>query len=404
MIRSIIYLIILLLICGCSATDPVTPDYSTEPQGITASETDNPHRLWGYYNLVFDREHTRCDVYPVRTASFHLNGLKFLEQTPCTNCLRVSNFKKPDDNVIELDVTIRHPYAALEYSCFDVRGIIMFNGSWNCATGLNSAYPELSRSVYVSWARLGDWELINPDGYSYYWSTLFNPDSNWPITHYLPGKFSNGTPTATLNACRNFYTDEDRHLFRAGHQITRTYRIQTQPGPMIVGYAIDACWEPPTKTPVTNPIEDFPPSANAPEPYFFEVIINDGETVTYPHQLQDMDSGAVKLIIKQWNGMTVDKTIGEVEFEIPMEFPDDGDDRDRRVWTSVSGQPLIECEPSCGDCCYCGPIVPLDFSYPYEPAPAGWYRVVVSVYAHHDFHDEYYDYAVDITDFYYDPG
>jgi len=396
--NKIILIIIPLLICGCSATDPVVPDYSQETQRITLSDADNPHRLWGYYNLVFDSAHTRCDVYPVRTASFHLNGLKFLEQTPCTNCLRVSNFSKPEDNVIELDVSIHHPFPLnLEYSCFDVKGIIMFDGSWKCGTGLSQSYPELSWHL-VSWEPLGDWELINPDGYSYYWSPIFNPDSEWPITQYLPGIFSNGTPTAAVNAYKDFYTHEERHLFRAGAQVTRTYRIQTQPGPMVVGYAVDACWAPPTKMPVGNPLLDFPPSANAPEPYYFDISINNGEPITWP----DPDVIKIYLIIKQWNGLTVDKFAGEMEFEVPMQFPYDGDDRDEHWWM---GQGFIEECPygGCGHDCYCGPHLSLNLTKPYESAPAGWYRVILSVWGGSSSTGRY-DFAVDITDFYYDPG
>ena len=395
MTNKILPIIIFILICGCSAANPVVPDYSPEMCGVTAADTGNPHGLWGYYNLVFDSEHTRCDVYPVRAASFHLNGLKFLEQTPCTNCLSVSNFNKPEDEVIELDVTIRHPFAALEYSCFDVKGIIMFNGSWKCGTGLSQGYPELSWHL-VSWAPLGDWELINADGYSYYWSPIFNPDSEWPITQYMPGKFANGTPTAAVNACKDFYTDETRHLFRAGGIVTRTYRIQTQPGPMVVGYAIDACWAPPTKTPVTNPLEDFPSSANAPEPYFFDIFINNGEPIVDPHEPDD--DRKVHVIIKQWNGLTVDELLGEMEFEVPMMFPYDGDDRDEHWWL---GGKVEDC--GLWEDHYCDlDGIGLDVRPPYEPAPEGWYRVIVSVNGGHSW-TGFYDFAVDITDFYYDP-
>jgi hypothetical protein len=74
----------------------------------------------------------------------------------------------------------------------------------------------------------------------------------------------------------------------------------------VAGYAVEACWEPPTVMPVTNPIEDFPSSANQPEAYHFKVVVNEGEVIT------DCDewlpgSWLCDLIyadIAQWGGVT----------------------------------------------------------------------------------------------------
>ena len=71
-------------------------------------------------------------------------------------------------------------------------------------------------------------------------------------------------------------------MFLPGQKVTRTYRIQTQPGPMTIGYAVEACWEPPTFNPVTNPAADFPISANQSEPYVERYYLNDGQPITDP--------------------------------------------------------------------------------------------------------------------------
>jgi hypothetical protein len=386
--------------CAYSPSNPTAPPPLGEYSKGTMVQTTDPHKLWGLFQLEFSNDHSSCTVVPVRNADFHINALKFLETTPCTNCLSVGNVKKLGNGVIDLDVTIHHPFPnQLIYSAFDVKGIIIFNGSFMCRfSPLYNTYPEVGSKSSVSWARIGDWELLNPDGYSFYWSPLFNPDSEWPITHYMAGKRSSGTPTGAINGFKNFYTDEDRHLFRAGHSVTSTYRIQTQPGPMTVGYAIDACWEPPINMPVTDPLTDFPPSANQPEPYQFSVIVNDGQPVNSKYVLADFpdnNNGAIKLIVHQWNGQTMTKETSTLDYAPPDQWP--ASDPDSVVYGSTA-EPLIECDPPCGDGCYGG----IGFNFD-GTVPHGWFRLAVCTYWGSESTMDYHDYAVTMTDFYYNP-
>jgi hypothetical protein len=85
-----------------------------------------------------------------------------------------------------------------------------------------------------------------------------------------------------VNGYLNFYSNEQRHIFAHYASVSRTYHIWLPPGPIIAGYAVDACWEPPLVKPVTNPIDDFPITANQPEAYRFKIVINDGNPVTDP--------------------------------------------------------------------------------------------------------------------------
>jgi len=89
-------------------------------------------------------------------------------------------------------------------------------------------------------------------------------------------------------------------MFEHDKSVERTYHIWIPPGPVVAGYAIEACWEPPTVTPVTNPLTDFPISANQPEPYIHKMIVNNDEPVT------DCDSCCwgcdySRMIFKQWS-------------------------------------------------------------------------------------------------------
>jgi hypothetical protein len=63
--------------------------------------------------------------------------------------------------------------------------------------------------------------------------------------------------------------------------VTRDYHIYLPPGPLTAGYAVEACWEPPTTTPVIDPANDFPISANQDEPYHFRVVVNNGQPITH---------------------------------------------------------------------------------------------------------------------------
>jgi len=122
---------------------------------------------------------------------------------------------------------------------------------------------------------------LNPDGYTIRWSPTYDQGNTEPIFNYWEGKYASGTPTAHVNAFKNFYTDEARHMFRDNGTVQKTYHIFLPEGETVVaGYAVEACWEPPLNMPVTNPITDFPITANQPEAYHFQFIINNDEPIT----------------------------------------------------------------------------------------------------------------------------
>ena len=224
---------------------------------------------------------TRSMSFRKREERFHLNALKFLESY-CADCFKIVKIKNNGDGTADVTVRITHPFDGHpEYTGFDVKGIIMFNGSFQTNLDADHLYPY-HKPIRVSWKLLGDPELLNPDGYTPRWNPDWHEEkSDLPMFNYCPGKHSNGTPTANLNGFLNFYTDENRHMFRTGKYVERTYHLWIPPGPLVAGYAVDACWEPPTVTPVTDPANDFPYSANQSEPYYFKNIINKGQVIDY---------------------------------------------------------------------------------------------------------------------------
>jgi len=301
--RSIGTLIaIALIVCGCAGnpTIPSIDDGSSEDLLVAGmSSQDGNHRLWGEWKILIDADHTHAEAIPIRSGRFHLNALKFLEEY-CTDCLKILGLHNNGDGTIDMMVQITHPFDNHpEYTGFDVKGIIMFNGSWeNEGYKYYLPYPEPFR---ISWRKLGDPQVLNADGFTIRWSPWYDSGMSQPIFNYWEGRFARGTPTANVNAYKNFYTDEDRHMFRVNHSVTRTYRIALPSGPVVAGYAVEACWEPPTTTPVTNPAEDFPLTANQPEPYEFYYNLNNGEVIDHPDCCGDSwDPSEGYMVVREW--------------------------------------------------------------------------------------------------------
>jgi hypothetical protein len=280
--RNIILLMLLIaVITGC-AHDPVVPASKSDEQPFLSANTDvwrGPYRLWGEYYFYINDGHDSIDVVPKRQGRLHLNALKFLESY-CSDCLKITGLKNNGDGTIDLTVQITHPFPGMpQYTGFDVKGIVMFNGSY-VFEQTDWKFPLYPEKFRVSWRNLGDPELLNADGYTYRWSPWYDSGSDKPIFNYWAGKYSSGTPTANINGFLYFYSNEERHMFQCDESVSRTYHISLPPGPVVAGYAVEACWEPPLVNPVVNPVTDFPITANQPECYRLKVVVNDGEPIT----------------------------------------------------------------------------------------------------------------------------
>jgi hypothetical protein len=308
MIRQIILLAVgAMVVVGCGAHSPVTVEPTPMPTLAQAIAPDNgPHRLWGEWTWYIPASRDRVDVVPKRLGRFHLNGLKFLEEY-CTDCLKITAIKNNGDGTLDVTVKIKHPFPGHpEYTGFDVKGIIMFQGSHVVDYSSKYIYPY--DDFRLSWKEKGDPELLNPDGYSPRWSPWWDSGSSMPIFNYWPGKYSNGQPSANINAYINFYTDETRHIFLVNGEVERTYHIWLPPGPQVMGYAVEACWEPPTKTPVIDPVADFPESANQEEPYFLQMVVNNNQPITDPNCCGSFDNcDTLWVERRQWWGETADR-------------------------------------------------------------------------------------------------
>ncbi|MCX6647526.1 MAG: hypothetical protein NTY09_14375, partial [bacterium] len=294
-----------LIIAGCASHNslPVTPDETLSPQNLTGVadvSTDpggNTHYLLSsglIYVNIENPDDPIIEIIPAREGEIHFNVLKFLEGAPCYDCFRIMgfNFPGPGYQYLNLDIRIDHPFSDLLYSVFDVRGIIMFDGSHE--------FPIAGKSI--SDLTLGDGTLLNADGYTalYNGSTMTAPVGD--LQKYFPGKLSTPTiPNSDINGYIYFRSDDpanNRNAFYANSFDVKTFSMELPSSTFVIGYAVDASWAQPIETPVDDPLTDFDDNANCVEPW--KVVVTE-EPIDYG--LTD-HCGQTKLLIDvyDWQG------------------------------------------------------------------------------------------------------
>ena len=320
----------------------------------------NPHKLWAAGNLYIDSNHEKFELVPYRMGGIHLNVLKFFEET-CDDCVLITGALDKGDGTINLSMEITHPFPNHpELTVFDPKLILMFQGSHVIPDNM-SKLPLYPLDYRLSWRLMGDPEILNADGYTYFWSPAYDSGFPNPIFNYWEGKYAfGGTPTANINGYLNFYSNETRHMLESGASVERIFHLSLPPGPIVAGYALDVCWEPPLVMPVMNPVDDFPITANQPELFYFKLIYNDGEVITDPYCCNVAGSS-----IQQ----------GRVELDLWYQLPDAEDERWVGAWCeyfklSKGGVATIECNSPDPEHIRCAP------SYLFSYQPSGIYQVL----------------------------
>jgi uncharacterized delta-60 repeat protein len=293
--RSLFFIFVIeIIICSCAvnSSQPITPDEANSVSELTGNAEisidsgEASHYLLAYNFIYVDPDYPggpKVEIIPVRVVGIHLNILKFLEDGPCTNCFKIAGLNFPQPGYLDVDIEIDHPFVntppddPLLYSVFDVRGIMMFQGSHE--------FPVAGKSI--SDPSLGDGAILNADGYTalYNGSTITAPVGD--LQKYYPGNMATpAIPDSDVNGFKYFMTDDpsnDRNAFFAGSSDVQTFSMKLPTGPFVLGYAIDANWWTPTSHPVDDPLTDFDSNANCPEPWKVVVTeepIGDGLTET----------------------------------------------------------------------------------------------------------------------------
>jgi len=273
-VRSIIKFIlpcvfIIQLVMGCgSSGSPAVPDVDARDPLQTVTFSPSPESsnrfLWSAGFIRLGDDPSDFEVIPLRQVSGHWNILKFLEQGPCSNCFSIKGVTPTPKGTLQVSVEIIHPFISANLTGFDVRGILMTQGTNNFPlAGLTMASRPL------------ELELVNADGYT----SLYNPTTagSGPggLQGYIHGKMAGFPwPNTTLNGFKRHVTDNQwntRNAFYASTVNTQIYEVYKPAGSFLIGYAVDASWVPPINNPVVDPMTDFPPEANCSEPWKIEV-------------------------------------------------------------------------------------------------------------------------------------
>jgi len=351
---SWLLLLLVLAILGCQAQDnPIAASQQGEGAIVLTPASQSgkfgTFLPWGVYTFEIGRDGSYAKVIPDRTAcafyGYHLNAVKLLETSPCTNCVGVDNVHLTPEGNVSIDVSITHPFSNPVYTGFDVRGIIMFPASQYVPddelreqAGMG---PYEGKLLYLfSSSEKGDAELANTEGWTELWAP--NPmidgyygmwtESGYPIFDYYQGKFATGANIGTLNPFIRFHSSETRHMFEVGKTVTRTYIIKPPAqGPIEACYAVYAHWAEPDVTPVTNPASDFPLIANSAMPYELEIWQDGVLDPDAPHEVMGEQIhihmkhwGVVPL--EGWNGVQTDFMGGSIDWDFtphPCGNPDE---------------------------------------------------------------------------------
>jgi PKD repeat protein len=315
---------------GCSTVTPELTVPGLEP-GMEKPNAISPspqnHNLWGFWWIFIDPATDKYEIVPTRHPELHLNIRRFLENgVPCANCLQIVSITPGPSDTKYFDIKISHPFPGnATLTGFDVRGVVMWHGSevWP-AGGLRTQNPAGP-----------DGYVLNANGYTTIFNpTGFPPGSGPPILTYSQGTFATATaPNSTLNPYIDFWTSDNRHMFRSGESATRTYQIRYPTGGgFALGYAIDVCWDTPSPSPPVVVPDDFPLKANRPEPYRLEVLQSDPlyDTLGSHSEIQvrawdwQLDPGSAWIECPDlWLGKkfhaSTDPSTGGLTFHIPVD-------------------------------------------------------------------------------------
>ena len=293
-------ILLAILVAGCSGgNNPVVPsdEFNGISQGIQQNSYEagsgvNTHMLWSYHLVYVDPfapGGPDVEVIPFRVVTDHWNVLTWLQDGPCFDCFKLVNLTPSGTGTLLADIQITHPFTMPNLTGFDVRGIAMFDASM--------VFPG-SGLTYCD-RMMGDGELVNADGYTTLYNSTTTGSGPGGLQGYITGKLATvQPPNALLNGYKRHITEfpaNTRNAFYAGTANTVTYEIDMPDGAFVFGYAVDASWVTPTTKPVIDPMTDFPPEANCPEPWKIEVI---GDPIPGP------DETSLSIYVFDWQGST----------------------------------------------------------------------------------------------------
>ena len=251
--------------CAGNSGTPISPSYNPAVQ-TQESLPVNSHYLWAYFVISYDSTTNKTELIPFRNTTTHWNVLQFLQKSPCSNCVKVKSAVPTSHGTTKFDLEITHPFSNANLTGFDVRGIAMFNGSRNFPVA-SLTTPDRTK---------GDGELVNADGYSTLYNSTTMGDGPNGLQGYLKGKFASATaPSALLNGYKRHISAgaaNTRNALYAGDKVDATTSWQCR-RQNLFRICDRRKLGAPIHKPVTNPITDFPVTANCSEPW--NIVVSD---------------------------------------------------------------------------------------------------------------------------------
>jgi hypothetical protein len=346
----LVSVIMISIVMGCSAGQggsPAVPQATNEV--VNSAGNSSSHITWGLWRFEADPIAGTLDVTMLRVGAMHLNALPFIDQPPLV-FLTLESLEF-NGNIIDTDIGLRHPFLGLvEFTGFDVKGILITNGSFNSFTDSD-----------LIMATEGDTRLLNPDGLTRWWNPSEFPQDGTMFGYYdgclgLPDSAAHYN--STLNGYRYFCDDfdqpddplsainpEGRGVFSAGQKNVRHYTIELGAEGLVFNYAVDASWEfPQGPAPWAVP-DDFGPNANQPEAYRIDVTELPGSTLFYDESAGEGGGDLLLSIdVYDWFGAdlhTVKAEWPDFAAQVLSSGPTGGG-----IGYSTYGVDLIECSPS----------------------------------------------------------
>ncbi len=309
--------VLALSVAGCGGGTPVVPSGGSgaDTAACLSSPGDGAagRVLWGVYDITINAETLEAEVVPLRGPMFTANVTQFM-QPPFSKIymisLKVDPSSTPATGYFVVDVTLRHPFPGLDfYNGFDVRGILMSDGSGN-----------LSHDSTAVYAGDGDTMLVNADGYTRWWNwqefapqnTIFGPTRGKLAPPNKPSGTVNGykyfADGLDLNDAVKSVDPATRGQFTSTAANTRRYAIQFRmSGGKIVfdfNYAVDASWAKPDESYAPDyPPEAFPWDANCAEA-FLMTLEDAGSTAWYVDDINKGGTLALDVEVYDWQAMS----------------------------------------------------------------------------------------------------
>jgi len=312
---TIITVVIAFVILVSCQGNPVVP--TGEQPGSVSIQTQssaavNAHTLLGFYYIEFNTDTGEAHVFQSRQTQTHVNVAGILNNTGGISLVGHPELNEPQYGSFYFDITLTHPFTKPAFTGFDVKGILITPGTLSIGN--------------LKFADVDEIRMGQPDGFTRWWNpTEFSTPGLFGYNHGNLATAPQTALTANVNPYMQFADiiepedwayeelvsvplDDDlgRGRFSAGASNTRQYHIYfpLNPGPeVIVGYAVDASWAPPSPNPPTQIPDDFPINANQPEPFFVDFYYSANSLYYDSETMNGGGAMVVEVDVCDWQGL-----------------------------------------------------------------------------------------------------